>query len=73
MGGVVIGDPIMGDAIMGDSIWAGSNPEEFYRAMVGGKGLYLLKLFNLAKKTGMFEVPNFFAMILQENWFFLHT
>src|SRR3989338_10809973 len=43
-------------------IWAGSNPQEFNRDIVGGKGAYLLRLFNLAQQTGMFEVPNFFIV-----------
>ena len=43
-------------------IWAGSNPQEFNRDIVGGKGLYLLRLFHLAQQTGMFEVPNFFIV-----------
>ena len=47
---------------MANVIWAGSNPQEFNRDIVGGKGLYLLRLFHLAQQTGMFEVPNFFIV-----------
>lgn len=47
---------------MGGVIWAGSNPQDFDRNLVGGKGLYLLKLFYLAQQTGMFEVPNYFII-----------
>src|SRR3989344_3687617 len=47
---------------MSNIILAGSNPQDFDRNIVGGKGLYLLRLFNLAQQTGMFEVPDYFII-----------
>lgn len=47
---------------MGSIVWAGSSPEDFGRDAVGGKGFNLLRLFNLAQQTGLFEVPNYFII-----------
>jgi hypothetical protein len=43
-------------------ILAGSNPQDFDAGIVGGKGLNLLGLFNIAQQTGMFEVPDYFII-----------
>lgn len=47
---------------MGGVVWAGENPDLYTRETVGGKGLNLLRLFALARQTGLFEVPNFFII-----------
>lgn len=48
---------------MSSLILAESNPQDFDRSIVGGKGLYLLRLSNLAQQTEMFEVPDYFIIL----------
>ncbi len=43
-------------------IRAGEDPSNYSREVVGGKGLYLLRLHQIAKNTGMFNVPNYFIV-----------
>ncbi len=48
-----------------DIIRAGGNPSAYSKDEVGGKGLYILKLHQVAQETGMFNVPNFFIVPTQ--------
>ncbi|TKJ17899.1 hypothetical protein CEE44_05255 [Candidatus Woesearchaeota archaeon B3_Woes] len=48
--------------IMTGLIWAGSDPKTLTRDVVGGKGFNLLRLYQFAQQTGLFEVPNFFIV-----------
>lgn len=43
-------------------ITAGEDPSQYSIDEVGGKGLYLLKLHQIAQNTGRFHVPNFFII-----------
>lgn len=43
-------------------IHAGEDPQNFSIYEVGGKGLNLLRLYQLAQETGLFDVPNFFII-----------
>ncbi len=43
-------------------VWCGENPRDHPREDVGGKGYNLLKLFNLAQDTKLFNVPEFFII-----------
>jgi phosphohistidine swiveling domain-containing protein len=45
-----------------DIIRAGGNPLAYSKEEVGGKGLYLLKLHQIAQKNKKFNVPDFFIV-----------
>lgn len=47
---------------MNGVINAGSNPNLYTPDYVGGKGLNLLRLYDLAQETRRFDVPNFFII-----------
>src|SRR3989344_6158082 len=54
-------------------ILAGENPEKHTREEVGGKGLNLLRLYNLSQQTGEFIVPNFFIIPVSAEIHFSNT
>jgi phosphohistidine swiveling domain-containing protein len=43
-------------------IWGGSNPHQYNRSTVGGKGLNLLYLAHFADVSGMITIPDFFII-----------